>query len=109
MTDLLRSISLTFAYVVLTVGLFACLVRVARGPSLADRVLAVDLMTVVGAGLMAVAAISFDDSVFLDVALILIVTGFVGTAAFAQLIERQYRRPPDARPPAEAAAEKGRR
>lgn len=105
----LLSIGLAFAYVVLAVGLFACLVRVARGPSLADRVLAVDLMTVAGAGLMAIAAISFDASVFLDVALILIVTGFVGTAAFAQLIERQYRRAPEARAPAEAAADKERR
>jgi multicomponent Na+:H+ antiporter subunit F len=109
MTGLLRSIGLTFAYVVLTVGLLACFVRVARGPSLADRVLAVDLMTVVGAGLMAIAAISFDDSVFLDVALILIVTGFVGTAAFAQIIERKYRREPDAQAPAEAATDEGRR
>ena len=85
------SYGLAFAFAMLSLAIVAGFVRVLRGPSLADRVLAVDLMTVVGSGLMAVSAVSFDDSVFLDVALILIVTGFVGTAAFAQFIERQHR------------------
>jgi multicomponent Na+:H+ antiporter subunit F len=88
MTSRLLAIAVVFAFVALTIGLVACFVRVVRGPTLADRVLAVDLMTVAGAGLMAMSAVSFDDSVFLDIALFLIVTGFVGTAAFAQFIER---------------------
>lgn len=96
--------SITFGYLALTVGLLACFVRVVRGPSLADRVLAVDLMTVTGAALMALSAMWFDDSVFLDIALILIVTGFVGTAAFAQFIERQQRRETAEEPPAERLA-----
>lgn len=100
MTALAYTIGLSLAYVALTVGLFACLSRVVRGPSLADRVLAVDLMTVSGSGLMAVSAVAFDDSVFLDIALFLVVTGFVGTAAFAQFIERQQRE--HARPPADS-------
>ncbi len=98
------SFSTELAFTVLTIALVACLVRVLRGPSLPDRVLAVDLMTVVGAGLMAVTAIAVDDTVLLDVALILIVTGFVGTAAFAQFIERQHRRHTTAETPSEQAA-----
>jgi multicomponent Na+:H+ antiporter subunit F len=97
------SFALTFGFVALATGLAACLLRVLRGPSLADRVLAVDLMTVVGAGLMAVTAIAFDDTVLLDVALVLIVTGFVGTATFAQFIERN-RREASAETPAEGTA-----
>ena len=92
MIDTFYAIGITFAYIALAIGLLACFVRVVHGPSLADRVLAVDLMTVSGAGLMAVSAIAFSDSVFLDIALFLIVTGFVGTAAFAQFIEQQRRR-----------------
>src|SRR5690606_38957173 len=91
MSALAQTTGLTLAYLALTVGVLACLVRVVRGPSLAVRVLAVDLMTVSGSGLMAVSAVVFDSSVFLDIALFLIVTGFVGTAAFAQFIERRQR------------------
>lgn len=96
------SVALTCAFVALTVALAACLVRVLRGPALVDRVLAVDLMTVAGSGLMAVTGIAFSASVFLDIALFLLVTGFVGTAAFAQFIERQHAR---RQVPAEAARE----
>lgn len=104
MSALAQTTGLTLAYLALTVGLLACLVRVVRGPSLADRVLAVDLMTVSGSGLMAVSAVVFDSSVFLDIALFLIVTGFVGTAAFAQFIERRQREASQACPPAEPVA-----
>lgn len=76
-----------FALLLLAVALVVSFVRVVRGPTVADRVLAVDLFTNVGAGLMAVTGIAFDDHVFLDVSLIIVVTGFVGTAAFAQLLE----------------------
>lgn len=85
----LLSVALAFAFGALTVALIACLLRVLRGPSLPDRVLALDLMTITGAGLMAVTTVAFEATVLIDVALLLIVTGFVGTAAFAQLIERQ--------------------
>lgn len=78
-----------FGFAALSIALAACFLRIVRGPSLADRVLAVDLLTVSGAGLSALLAITLDDSVFLDIALVLNVTGFVGTAAFARFIERR--------------------
>lgn len=91
------SLCLAYGFAVLAIALAACLARIVRGPTLADRVLAVDLSTIAGAGLMAVIGVTFDDTVFLDIALILIVTSFVGTAAFAQFIERQQRRDARAR------------
>lgn len=87
----MMTFTFTFAFAALTVALVACVVRMLRGPTLPDRVVAVDLMSISGAGLLGVTAIAFDTSVLLDVALILIVTGFVGTAAFAQFIDRAYR------------------
>jgi multicomponent Na+:H+ antiporter subunit F len=92
----------TFGLAATTIGFIACFVRVIRGPSLADRVLALDLLTVAGAGLMAITGIAFDDVTYLDIALILIITSFVGTAAFAQFIVRRTERdsgPTHRRPP----------
>jgi multicomponent Na+:H+ antiporter subunit F len=88
MTELVNRMTL-LALVTLAVAVAVCFVRLLRGPTFADRVLAVDLATIAGAGLLAVAGIRFDDSMFLDVALILLVAGFVATAAFAQLIAMQ--------------------
>lgn len=92
MSEHVLAIAVWFAYSALAIALVACFLRVLRGPSMPDRVLAGDLMNICGAALLAVMGIAFDSSMLLDVALILIVTGFVATAAFAQFLERRYRR-----------------
>ncbi len=62
--------------------------RLVRGPGLANRVVALDVIAVLGAALTAVFAIQFDVRVFLDVTIILALVSFVGTVAFAYYIER---------------------
>jgi len=93
MTEL-RATVLVTALTALALALALSFIRVVRGPSAADRLVGLDLCANVGAGLMGVAGIAYDDHVFLDIAIIIIVTGFVGTAAFAQLIGTQKRRFP---------------
>jgi len=63
-------------------------VRLVRGPGLANRVVALDVIAVLGAALTAVLAIQFDVRVFLDVTVILALVSFIGTVAFAYYIER---------------------
>jgi multicomponent Na+:H+ antiporter subunit F len=74
--------------VVLVLAMAVSFLRLIRGPSLADRVVALDLVAVSGVGVMAAAAVAFDLVAFLDVGLLLALIGFVGTAAFARYIER---------------------
>jgi multicomponent Na+:H+ antiporter subunit F len=79
-----------------TIGLlsFACLLalyRVLRGPSLADRVVALDLMATLVAAITAVYAIYTETAVILDVAIIFALIAFLGTVAFAGYIERKER------------------
>jgi len=64
------------------------LVRVVRGPDLANRVVALDLLSVLGVGIAAAAAVVSGDAVYLDVALILALIAFVSTIAFARYAER---------------------
>ena len=61
--------------------------RLALGPSLPDRVVALDLVAVIGVALCALAALGFRLAVFLDVAMLLAVISFVGTVAFARYLE----------------------
>lgn len=77
------------ALVLVVIGGFCFLVRAVIGPSLADRVVAVDgLVATVVAGVL-LNSIRTDSSWFLDVALVAAFTGFVGTAAGARFIERR--------------------
>lgn len=70
--------------------------RVLVGPSLADRVLALEVSATMLVGLLAVAAMRFDAAVLLDIAMVLAVAGFIGTVAFARFLERRaLEAPPD--------------
>jgi len=71
------------------VAILLAAVRLIRGPSLPDRVVALDLISILVAGTIAIYAIASGQPVFLDVATILALIGFLGTVAFARYIEKQ--------------------
>jgi multicomponent Na+:H+ antiporter subunit F len=83
----------TLIYVVilplLSVALFLTFIRLVQGPSLPDRVVALDLMSTLGIGIIAAYAIATDQPVFLDVASILALITFLGTVAFAYYLEQR--------------------
>ena len=95
----LISIAVGVGMTILALAIALSFIRLVQGPTLADRVLAVDVMTIAGVGLMAISGIAFDAEVFLDIALILVVAGFVATAAFAQLVEENVLRTQRKEPP----------
>jgi len=76
---------LTYAVLVVAFALFT--VRLGRGPSLADRVLAVDGMLVAGVGILLVNAMDTGRGAFLQVAVLLTLVGFISTAVIARFIE----------------------
>jgi multicomponent Na+:H+ antiporter subunit F len=63
--------------------------RLVTGPSLPDRVIALDLMAALVVAMICIYAISNNQQVFLDVAISLALIAFLGTIAFAQYIERR--------------------
>ena len=67
------------------------LLRLVIGPSLPDRVVALDMMTVSIVAFCGLAAIRFEETAFLDVALALALVGFLATAALARFAERARR------------------
>lgn len=74
------------------VAVLLTFLRLVRGPSVADRVLALDAMVVFGIGLIALLAIDTRHSAYLDVAIALGLVGFLATVAFARFIEQSSRR-----------------
>jgi multicomponent Na+:H+ antiporter subunit F len=77
-------------YAVLTVlGIAAALfaVRLVKGPTLADRVVALNGMLIVGMVLLAELAVETGRGTFLPVLVLLSVVGFLGTAMIARFLE----------------------
>lgn len=77
------------ASVMLALSVVLAFIRLLRGPSLPDRVVAFDLMTSVAVGIMALYSIATEETVFLDVAIVLALISFLGTVAFARYLEQR--------------------
>lgn len=63
--------------------------RALRGPTVPDRVVALDLLATVGLGMACSWAIGAGETALLDAALVLALLAFLGTVAFARYLERQ--------------------
>ena len=74
---------------ILGVSLLLAFVRLVRGPSLPDRVVALDLIAVIAVALVVVLDIQADQVVFLDAGIVVALVGFVGSIAFARYLERR--------------------
>jgi multicomponent K+:H+ antiporter subunit F len=62
--------------------------RLLRGPTLVDRILALDTLYVNSVALLVLIGIYFDTAVFFEVALIIAMMGFVSTVALAKYLLR---------------------
>ena len=76
--------------VILAVTVIVTLVRLIKGPTLPDRVVAMDLLGVVVVGFIVVLAASTRVSATLDAAMVIAVIGFVATVAYAVYVERGH-------------------
>lgn len=83
------NISLDIAFVLLMGAAFLAFLRLVRGPTSADRVVALDLITILAVAFSALYAISADQPAFLDVSIALALVAFFATIAFARFIERR--------------------
>jgi multisubunit Na+/H+ antiporter MnhF subunit len=78
---------ITAIYVVLSVAFVLFAYRLARGPSLADRVIGIDGMLVSGISLLIANAVETERGTFMQVAVLLTLVSFIGTAVVARFIE----------------------
>lgn len=63
--------------------------RLMKGPTAADRIVALDMLGILLVGFAGVFAVSAGETAFLDVALALAFVAFLGTVAFARYLERR--------------------
>ena len=73
----------------LTLTALLCLVRLVQGPSVPDRVVALDALLLVVVAGIAVGAAATGEGDFLGVLVAVALLGFVGTATVARFVERR--------------------
>lgn len=72
--------------IILSLALLLVVVRIVRGPSLPDRVLALDTLVAVAIGFIATIGIATGYPLYVDIAIALGLVGFLSTVAFARFI-----------------------
>jgi multicomponent Na+:H+ antiporter subunit F len=75
------------ALCVLTAAMALVVVRLVQGPTLADRVVALDVLAAVAIGFIATYVVGTGATALLDAALVLALVAFVATVAFARFVE----------------------
>lgn len=73
---------------ILAAGMILAFVRMVVGPSLPDRVVALDALATMGIGALVLAAFATDQPVLLDIALAMALITFLGTIALALSIQK---------------------
>lgn len=84
----LLDMSAAFAALCFMVAMLLALVRVFRGPSAQDRVLAFDTVYISGMLVLLTLGIRARSSVYFDLALLIGLFGFVGSTALAKFLLR---------------------
>jgi len=80
------SLATLIALIMLGIALLLSVVRIVIGPTLADRVLALDLLSIVAMGFIATFAVRTGVMLYLDIAVALALLGFLATIALARYI-----------------------
>jgi len=79
---------LDLALACLALAMVLSFVRILRGPTAHDRVVAVDNLTGTLVGLVGIYAIRLEESILVDVLIVTALLGFISTVAFARYLER---------------------
>ena len=88
MTSPILSWALPLALLMLVLAMGCTLVRLLRGPTAQDRVLALDCMYLNAMLVMLVLGLLYDSTHYFEAALLMAILGFVGSMAMAKFLLR---------------------
>ena len=82
----------TICFVLLGLAMLATIIRIIRGPTLADRILGLDTITILAVGNIGLFAVTTGLTLYADIAIAVALVGFLSTAAFARYLLSRARR-----------------
>ncbi len=83
----MSSLLLDLALLFMVIAMVPCVYRVIKGPTVPDRVIAVDAMTTVIVVMLGVYSFVQGSVFFMDVALVLSIISFVGTVTISKYLD----------------------
>lgn len=81
-------VALSLGFLLVSIALLLSLWRLLAGPSLPDRILALDTLYVNTVALLVLMGIALDSGLYFEAALLIAMMGFLGTAALSKYLTR---------------------
>jgi multicomponent Na+:H+ antiporter subunit F len=78
--------------VLLVIAATAAVYRIVMGPSVADRMVALDTLLFIGGGALGLYIVSTGDTTYVPVLVVLVLTAFISTVVVARYIEAETER-----------------
>lgn len=72
------------------IGLLFTIIRLIKGPTVADRAVSLDTFNVIVIGIVALLAFIFDNGLYLDIAIVYGILAFLETIVFARYLEGKH-------------------
>lgn len=85
----LDNVIIYFILPMLSISMLMIFIRLFKGPSLIDKVVALDLLVIIAIGIFSAYAILTQSIVIIDISLILALIAFLSTVAFAYYYEKR--------------------
>jgi len=76
-----------YAFILMALGMILSAIRFVKGPTAADRTVALDTLTTIGVAALVLLGYVFQRFIYIDVALIYAVLGFIGVIVIARYLE----------------------
>ena len=86
--ETVQTVGATIAAVLLLAAMICAGIRIVRGPTGPDRVVALDMLGILGVAAAGMAVVASGSAAFIDIALGVALVGFLAAVAFAGFIER---------------------
>ena len=80
------SAATSFALIVMAIALLLTVWRALKGPTLPDRIIALDMLVAIAIGFIAALALKTGFYLYVDIAISLGLVGFLATVAFARFV-----------------------
>jgi multisubunit Na+/H+ antiporter MnhF subunit len=88
MAEHIQTAGIIIAAILLVASMICSAIRIVRGPGGPDRVVALDMLSLLGVAATGLAVLVSGSTAFIDIALGVALVGFLATVAFAGFIER---------------------
>lgn len=90
MEETTSTITLIIALAILFAALVLSFIRLLRGPSVNDRIAAMDVIAITIMGFVLVYSIMINNSLYFDIPIIISLISFIGTVAVSTYLKHRY-------------------